>query len=102
MVMSDLDGFSNKFLALDITGNYSRVARYAMENNRQRVEQFLNEATKVLIELKKRKLSEIDQETLEKFDEIFIRVHNPKTLDRDYIDDVITLDTILTGRANLF
>lgn len=102
MVMSDSDGFSNKFLVLDITGNYSRVERYAMQNNRKRVEQFLNEAFIVLEELKERKLSDIGQETLEKFDDIFIRVHNPKDLDKYYIDDVITLDTILTGRASLF
>ena len=102
MVMSDLDGFSNKFLVLDITGNYSRVEKYAMENNRQRVEQFLNEANIVLQELNKRALSKIGENTLIAWKGYFERVHNPKKLDRDYVDDVITLDTVLTGRASLF
>jgi hypothetical protein len=96
------DKLPNKILVLDICGNYSRVSRYALENNMDRVIQFLNEANIVLQELNKRTLSKTGKETLTAWKSYFERVHNPKKLDRDYIDDVITLDTVLTGRANLF
>jgi hypothetical protein len=96
------DQLPNKYLVLDISGNYSRVSRYALENNHERVNQFLKEANLVLGELKKRKLTKIGNETLKSWDSYFKRVHNPEVLDRDYVDDVITLESILNSRANLF
>ncbi len=97
-----IDQLPNKYLVLDVSGNYSRVSRYALENNLERVNQFLKEANLVLDELKKRTLTQIGDETLKSWDNFFKRVHNPEKLDRDYVDDVITLESVLNSRASLF
>ncbi|MFH1022971.1 MAG: hypothetical protein V1809_06240 [Planctomycetota bacterium] len=88
-------------LTLNIAVNLGRLARWAMEGNRARIEPFLVETADYIRQLESAPRQPGFEKTFRVFSVEFERLKNNLTLDEIWAEDVLTWANILTHRAKL-
>lgn len=88
-------------ITLNIAANLSRICRWAMAGNRERVEQFLKD-TETYVEMLERAQKEKDfTQTFTIFKKRFDYLKDNVRLNDKWAEDVLTWANILTHRAKL-
>lgn len=88
-------------LALNIAVNLGRIGRWASEGRLNRLNQFLEETEKYILELEKSPKSSSFQRTFDIFRENFSMLKKNTQIDAVWIETVFTWADILTHRAKL-
>jgi hypothetical protein len=94
--MEELD---TRTLVLDISSNLSRLGRFALQNNKRRIRQFLLETGEYLRVLNSRKVPLKFCKTLEIFNNVFNDLKSTKKIDKFWADDAFTYSNILMHRS---
>ena len=90
-----------KELILNIAVNLGRLCRWAMENRRSRVEQFLSQTEDYVRELETAPKSPRFLPTYQWFKSDFERLRQDVRMDEDWAESMLTWANILTHRASL-
>lgn len=90
-----------KEITLNIAVNLGRLCRWAMENRRSRVEQFLSQTEDFIRELEVIPKSSRFMPTYEWFKADFERLRQDVKMDEDWAESMLTWANILTHRASL-
>ena len=88
-------------LTLNIAVNLGRVSRWAMEDKKARIDQFLLETEDYLNQLEDTPKSQKFQPTFETFKKRFYILKNNVGLNEAWAEDTLTWANILTHRAKL-
>ncbi len=88
-------------LVLNIAVNLGRLSRWAMENRRSRVEQFLFQTEDFIKELEAAPKSFRFMPTYQWFKADFERLRQDMRMDEDWAESMLTWANILTHRASL-
>jgi hypothetical protein len=88
-------------LTLNIAVNLGRIGRWACENRRNRIEQFLEETENYIEQLEQVSKSPRFQQTFNIFKDNFIRLKNDVRSDPEWAEMMFTWADILAHRAKL-
>ena len=90
-----------KDLTLNIAVNLGRIAKFAQEGRKNRVDQFLNETETYLELLEKAKKHPRFKKTYDSFQKKFYDLKNNIELNDKWAEETLTWASILTHRAKL-
>ena len=82
--------------------NLKRIAKFAEQNNKKRVELFIKDNEKYIHELKNSSNRDFLNRKLDKYFKFFEIIKKTQNFDESFIDDIHTYSNILNHRANLF